>query len=149
MTDIYQNLPDPQYQPEFYADIPVKRLLAWVIDSILIGVLSLIVVLFTGFIAAFFLPLTILVISMAYRVVSLANRSATPGMRVLAIELRKNDGSTFDLTTATLHTGLYLFFTSIFIGQVVSIVLMLTDARARGLPDIILGTVALNRAARA
>ena len=29
----YSGLPDPDYQGEFYADVPIKRGIAWVIDK--------------------------------------------------------------------------------------------------------------------
>ena len=43
-------LPDPVDQPEFYQTIPTKRLLAWVVDVVLIGILTAIVIPFTLFI---------------------------------------------------------------------------------------------------
>ena len=36
MNDLYPGLPDPRLNAEFYADIPAKRLLAWVIDTVII-----------------------------------------------------------------------------------------------------------------
>ncbi len=147
MPQTYRNLPDPIYQPEFYRDVPLKRLIAWVIDAILITILTIIVVPLTAFTALFFLPILVFSLSFAYRVTLLANGSATLGMRMMAIGFRRHDGSRLDLQTAVLHTLLYQIFTTTVILQIVSIVLMLTDARGRGLPDMILGTVMINRAA--
>jgi hypothetical protein len=36
-------LPDPQLQPEFYRDVPIKRALAWAIDFVVVCILSFLV----------------------------------------------------------------------------------------------------------
>lgn len=142
-------LPDPDTQGEFYADVPMKRLVAWVIDAALIFLAALLISLLTIGIGFFFFGVLIVAIAFIYRTVSLANRSATPGMRLAAIELRNHRGERFDLATAALHTLAYQVSVSMVLPQIVSIVLMLTTARAQGLTDHALGTAAVNRAARA
>lgn len=141
------HLPDPDRQPQFYETVPAKRLLAWVIDTVIIVALSLLVLPFTAFTGIFFFPLLLLVIGFAYRVVTLANGSATWGMRFAAIELRSADGARFDLGTAFAHTLGYTVSIAVPILQVVSVVMMLTGARGQGLTDNLLGTAALNRRA--
>jgi len=141
------DLPDPDSQPQFYASVPSKRLLAWVIDTLLILLACIAILPFTAFTGLFFFPLLFLVVGFAYRLVTLANGSATWGMRIAAIELRCSDGSRFDFGTAAAHTLGYTVSISIPILQVISIVLMLTNARGQGLTDNLLGTVALNRRA--
>jgi hypothetical protein len=69
-------------------------------------------------------------------------------MRLAAIEMRTHRGERFDLATAAVHTVIYSVAFSLVQQQVISIVLMLTTARRQGLPDLALGTAALNRAAR-
>mgnify|MGYP000170972395 CR=1 FL=1 len=91
-------LPDPHYQPEFYADVPLKRLIAWVIDTVLIILLVVVIVPFTAFTGLFFLPLLGFVVNFGYRVICLANGSATLGMRLTAIEFRTGDGAKFEMT---------------------------------------------------
>jgi uncharacterized RDD family membrane protein YckC len=139
--------PDPSTQPEFYADVPLKRLLAWVIDSILIVLLSLIALIFTVFTGMFYFPLLMLLTSFAYRTITLARGSATWGMRIMAIEFRTWRGERLDLPTAALHTLGYSMSMALVFPQVISLVLMLTGARAQGLSDHVLGTVAINRRA--
>ena len=140
-------LPDPDTQPEFYADVPAKRLVAFVVDTLVIIVLSLLVVPFTAFTGLFFFPVLMAVIGFAYRVVTIARGSATWGMRLVAIEFRAADGRRFDLGLAFAHTlGLTISF-ALPLLQVASIVLMLTRPRGEGLSDLVLGTVALNRRA--
>lgn len=148
MTDSTYFLPDPDSQPEFYADIPMKRLLAWVIDSILIMLLAILVVPFTAFTGLFFFPLLYLVVGFVYRIVTLANGSATLGMRLTAIEMRSQSGERFSLGHAVLHTLGFSLSLSLPPLQLISIVLMMTTSRAQGLTDHLMGTVALNRAAR-
>jgi uncharacterized RDD family membrane protein YckC len=139
-------LPDPDTQGEFYADVPVKRLVAWAVDATLIFLIALLISLLTVGVGFFFFGVLIVAIAFIYRTVSLANRSATPGMRMAAIELRNHRGERFDLATAALHTLAYQVSVSMVVPQIISIVLMLTSARAQGLTDHALGTAAVNRA---
>jgi uncharacterized RDD family membrane protein YckC len=144
---MYAHTPDPETQPHFYASVPAKRLLAWVIDMVLIIGICLLIVPFTAFTGLFFFPFLMLVVGFAYRVVTLANGSATFGMRFAGIEFRAANGTTMDLGLAFLHTLGYSVSISLPILQVISIVLMLTGARGQGLTDMMLGTVAINRRA--
>jgi uncharacterized membrane protein len=50
-----------------------------------------------------------------------------------------------DLMSASLHTLIFTTCFSILIGQIVSIIMTLADARGRGVADAFLGTVAINR----
>ncbi len=147
MSDAFWGLPDPDDHAEFYADVPVKRLLAWVIDMVAIILLTALILPFTAFTGLFFLPFLVMAVSFAYRVITLTNRSATPGMRLTAIEFRTAQGERFDLPMAVLHTILFSVIFSFLLPQVVSIILMLTGRRAQGLHDLFLGTAAVNRAA--
>ena len=141
---MYTSLPDPDRQAEFYSDVPIKRALAWAVDAILIAVITMVVVPFTLFLSLFFLPLLYLTISFLYRTISLTRHSATPGMRLMAIELRDRTGAKFDFGTAFLHTLGYTLTISTLLPQLLSMGLMLTTARGQGLSDLILGTVAIN-----
>lgn len=141
-------LPDPAYRPEFYADVPAKRFFAWVLDTVAICLICAVIVPFTGFIALFFLPFLFLVVGFAYRLVSVAQRSATPGMRFLALEFRGADGGRLDGATALLHTLGFTVSMAMVLPQVISVGLMLTTPRRQGLSDLVLGTAALNQTAR-
>lgn len=143
------HLPDPDTQPQFYEGVTSKRLLAWVVDTVLILILCALIVPFTAFTAVFFFPLLVAVVGFIYRVATLANGSATWGMRFAAIELRTAQGEMFDTGTAMAHTAGYTISFAVPILQVVSIIMMLTGARGQGLSDTVLGTVALNRRALA
>ncbi len=141
-------LPDPFSQPQFYASIPAKRLIAWLIDLVIIVGLCLLALPLTAFLGLFFWPVMLLVIGFAYRVVTLANGSATWGMWFVGVELRDEQGARFDLSLALAHTLGYSLSMAFPILQVISVVLMLTGARKQGLSDNFLGTVALNRRAK-
>jgi len=137
--------PDPQIQPQFYDGVPTKRLLAWVVDTLVITALVLVMIPFTAFIGLFFLPLLYIILGFAYRVVTLSRGSATWGMRLMAIELRDMRDQPLDTGTAFVHTLGYtvsVMFTPL---QLISMVLMLSTERRQGLTDMVLGTTALNR----
>ncbi|WP_425039049.1 RDD family protein [Primorskyibacter sp. S187A] len=138
-------LPDPSYQPEFYASVTPKRGIAWIIDTIFILALCVVILPFTAFTALFFFPFFYLVIGFAYRTVTIANGSATLGMRMMSIELRDAMGHKLTLGGAFLHTLGYTISIGIFLVQVASIVLMMASDRGQSLTDMALGTVMLNR----
>lgn len=141
-------LPDPDYHAEFYADVPAKRLMAWVIDTLLITGIVLAISLLGFFIPLLFWPFFYAVVSFLYRWWSIAAGSATPGMRVMAIELLDRDGRTFDGGTAFLHTAGYTLSVITAPLQLISVVMMLMTPRRQGLTDMVLGTAAVNRRAR-
>ncbi|KAJ54559.1 hypothetical protein ACMU_17790 [Actibacterium mucosum KCTC 23349] len=141
-------LPDPQLQPEFYADIPSKRFFAWIIDLVIILALVLLVLVSTFGIALFLLPLVVTVTSFVYRVATISAGSATFGMRMMAIELRNREGQRLSFPEAALHTFLHFVMFGSVVLQIISIATTLTTERAQGLHDLILGTTALNKAAR-
>ncbi|MEQ9693516.1 RDD family protein [Shimia sp. SDUM112013] len=141
-------LPDPDMQSEFYADVPTKRLLAWLVDFVVIALFSALIVPFTAFTALWFFPALLLVVGFVYRTITLTTKSATWGMRLFSIEFRDRTGRAFDFGSAFLHTLGYHVSISVFPLQIVSIILMLTSSRKQGLTDHFMGSVAINRAAR-
>ena len=145
-------LPDPEVQPEFYDWGPLKRFLAWVIDTLLTVALTAVAV------VVFLLPLIgpfavvvmqglYVVVSLAYRTATLARFGATPGMAMAAIKLRRLDGSRPDAAIAFLHSLGYTLSVLFVFPQILSVVLMVVGRRGRGLSDLLLGTAVLNRAA--
>ncbi|MQY42952.1 RDD family protein [Epibacterium sp. SM1969] len=140
-------LPNPDYAPEFYTSVPAKRLFAWIVDGLVICALCAAVVVFTAFIGLFFIGFLFLIIGFCYRIVTLANGSATWGMRFAGIELRDFSGARLTLPQAVLHTLAYSVSFAFFPIQCISIVLMLTNAQGQGIADMFTGTVMLNRRA--
>lgn len=141
-------LPDPALNAGFYADVAPKRLLAWAVDTVLVVVATLAVVLMTALVGLFFLPVIFLTLNFLYRYVTLARGSATWGMRLAAIEFRTLRGTRLDAATAFAHTLGYTLSIAFVLPQIASIALMLTTPRGQGLSDLVLGTAAINRAAR-
>ncbi|MFU1476951.1 RDD family protein [Roseovarius sp. C7] len=147
-TPLSWHLPDPERQPEFYRDVPLKRFLAFWADTLVIFALSLVAVVLTAFTGLFFFPLLFLVVGFGYRSYMLACCSATWGMRLAAIEFRDRDGNRLDTQTALLHTAIYSVAWMIPVLQMISMGLMVFQPRGQGLSDLALGTVALNCRAR-
>lgn len=147
MTDTTWQIPDPDTQPDFYADVPLKRFFAWLVDSVLVLILCVLVLPFTAFTGLFFLPLLFLAVGLVYRTATIANGSATWGMRLFALEFRTASGHRFDGTTAFMHSMAFTLSCAVPLVQLASILLMLTGARGQGLTDLALGTVAINRRA--
>lgn len=145
LHDPLPGLPDPGARPEFYDGVVLKRGIAWLVDAILIGVLTAITLPFTLFLGVFFLPFLYMVIGFLYRWVSLSRSSATPGMMLTAIEFRDRYGARFDSGLGFLHTAGYTVSVAVFPLQLISIALMLISERGQGLTDHGLGTTALNR----
>lgn len=138
-------LPDPYDNPRLYEGVPLKRLLAWIIDTVLVVLICVLILPLTAFTGVFFFPFLVMVISFGYRVILLANGSATLGMRFLSIEMRDGQDQPFDFRLALLHTLGFTFCFSIFLVQVVSIIFMASSERGQGLSDMVLNTTALNR----
>lgn len=140
-------LPDPVLDATFYAGVPAKRLFAWVIDALAIGLLVVLALPLTGFLGLYFMPVLFLVLGFVYRAMTIARGSATPGMQLMAIEFRDRAGRRFDASLALAHTLLFTLACAVAPLQLVSAILMATTARGQGLGDMLLGTAALNRPA--
>lgn len=148
MNDSYDALPDPATHPAFYEGVAVKRLLAWLVDTVLIGVIAAIIASIPLFLLWFVFPLVFLVVSLIYRIGSIRAYSATPGMRLFNVELRTHEGQLMDGATAALHTIGFMIASAFFIPQVVSVFLMLMTERGQGLHDMFTGVVAINTPSR-
>ncbi|TFL18210.1 RDD family protein [Jannaschia formosa] len=138
-------LPDPHHQPEFYDGIVVKRGLAWVVDVLLITFATFLLGIVTLSLAWFLWPIASLAVGALYRVTTLANRSATWGMRLMGVELRDHHGRRFDGPTALLHVIGYYASISFLLPALGSVAAMLVTDRRQGLTDLVMGTAAINR----
>jgi uncharacterized RDD family membrane protein YckC len=140
-------LPDPQLRPAYYDNVPSKRLFAWLIDSVLILILTIVAVPFTFFSALFFFPILWVIIGFVYRVLLISGGSATLGMRIVAIEFRNHSGQRFSIGEAFMHTLIFSVTFSMVIPHLISVFLMLFSSRGQSLSDLILGSTAINRPA--
>ena len=145
--DTAPGLPDPDLHPGFYSGTVPKRFFAWLVDSILIGLIVGIVVLLTVFIGLFFLPVIWITVEAAYRVITMTGRSATLGQRLFGIEFRNHEGGRFSMGEAAFHVLGYILSMSFLLPQVISIVMMIAGSRGQGLADMFLGNACINRPA--
>ena len=141
------HLPDPDSQPEFYQSVATKRFFAWLFDIAFISLLCTVAILLTFGMGFFILALIYAVISFVYRVVTIANGSATLGMRFMGIELRDAFGARMDTGKAIAHTAGYFVSMAIPVLQIISVIMMMTSTRCQGLTDAFLGTVMINQRA--
>ncbi|MEM9778902.1 MAG: RDD family protein [Pseudomonadota bacterium] len=145
----FSDLPHPQYDSQFYEGVPSKRFVAWLIDTFAISVISGVVTFVLGVLTLglgfVFFPAILFLVSFGYRWLTISGMSATPGMHVMGIEFRTRDGNRLEPVTAAVHTGLYLFLVASVIGWVATIISILGTQYNQGLPDLILGTTAINR----
>jgi len=138
--------PDPDRLPAFYDGVPGKRVIAWLIDWVVASVIAALLLPLTLFLGLFVFPVMVAVVGFVYRWSTLAGGSATWGMRLMAIELRDTDGLRLDGATAFWHVALHYGLLIVSPGLVISGVVTLMTPKRQGLHDLVLGTVALNRA---
>jgi len=148
MTPRRPGLPDPFRKPDFYAAVRRKRLAAWALDTLLIGIGCVLLLPFTAFTGILFFPVMMIGVGFVYRWATIAGGSATWGMRLVALELRGADGRRLQPEAAFQHTLGYTLSITFPVAQLASVVMMLVSDRKQGLTDQILGTAAINRPAR-
>lgn len=140
-------LPDPERESSFYRAVSFKRGVACLIDITLIFLLAVVILPFTAFTALFFFPLFMGVVGFLYRWTTLSRKSATWGMRFMAIQLRENDGLKLSGMTAFLHVAGFYISVAVFPLGLISAGLMVLRGRGQGLTDMLLGTAMINRPA--
>jgi len=140
-------LPDPEMQPEFYADVPLKRSMAWAIDLVITVLMTVVAIALTLFVGAFFLPVLYAAVSIGYRTVMLTRYGATLGMMATALKWSALDGRRPDAMTALAYSGAHAAIWTLFPLQIASIVMILLTPYRQGLHDMFLGTTMLHRTA--
>jgi uncharacterized RDD family membrane protein YckC len=148
---------DPLLQPELFRGVLTRRVIAFLIDLI---VLSIPVVLAILFIAVFGIvtlglgwalfwlvsPASI-IWALVYYGASLGGpHSATPGMRVMDLELRTWYGAPGYFVLGAMH-GI-LFWISVSVLSPLVLLVGLFNRRRRLLHDVVLGTVIINNSVR-
>lgn len=142
---VTNTLPDPVYQSEFYDGIALKRLSAWVLDTIIVTAITLLVGLLTLSLAWIFFAVFFAVINFVYRWLTLRSGSATWGMRIMAMEIRNTQGARLSGGEAALHTLGFVISMTFIPLQLISMALMAFGPSHKGLHDLALGTAAINR----
>ncbi len=136
-----------------FSGVLVRRIVAHVIDNLIVAaimaVLALALVLMSvvtlGLMTGPVIGLGAIVPIVYFAALTGGRRSATPGMRLMAIELRTLAGGRPDHVVAALRTLLY-FATILLLTPLVLVVVLFSDRR-RALHDILSGTVVVRKTA--
>lgn len=138
-------LPDPILDAQFYDGVPVKRLIAWCVDVLVVAGLILLALLASVGLLVVVFPVLAFTLNLIYRAWTVQRWSATPGMRTVGLELRNRQGDKLSPFEAVAHSIIYILVFATLIGALVNAVMMLVTDRGQGLHDMILGTTAINR----
>ena len=146
------SLPDPVHDRQFYDGVPLRRLVAFFLDLIVVAGLMMTVIvggalvgLVTAGVGFLFAVVLFFISGFAYRYLMLARRSATLGMLAAGIELRDRSGQTLDPATALVHTAGFFITFSIPPVLLLGWVLMTASPYRRLMHDHLPGTAAINR----
>ena len=139
-------IPIPQAHPEFYESVTTKRFFTWLIDSTVVLGILIITSPFTFFVSLFLFQFFYAVSDFIHRTPTLSMRSATFGMRIMAIELRHESGHRLDFITSVFYAiGLYVSYAFVLV-RLLSIGMMVMQDGRKSLPDMVIGTVMMDRA---
>ncbi len=146
---------DPYAQPELFEEVRRRRVGAFLIDVILVLLMTFVAYivlavagLFTFGLAWFLLGIAFPAIALAYSAITFGGpASATIGMRMMDLEMRTWYGSPMYALLGAFHTLLYYFSVSILTPFILLVALF--NARKRCLHDYLCGTVVINTPERA
>ena len=156
--DIKPHAYDPATQPELFDSVLSRRVVAFVIDFIIIATPVVLVAMFIfafgivtlglGFALYWLLPPGTVIWALLYFGITLGGPdSATIGMRVMDLEMRTWYGAPAYFVLGAVHAIAFWFTVSFFTPFVLLVAFF--NARRRLLHDILLGTVVINNAGRA
>ncbi len=147
---------DPLREPELFSGVLGKRILAFIVDVVLLGLFELVAVLVifalglvTFGVAWFLFALPFFaIVAVLYVALTLGGpKAGTPGMRVAGLAIRSMDGARIGFFIAAAHVILY--WVSISLLTPLILLIGLLSNRKRLLHDMLLGTVVMNRDALA
>jgi uncharacterized RDD family membrane protein YckC len=155
--DVKPHAYDPETQPELFDGVPARRVLAFLIDLVILSIPLILVWLFfvaigivtlgLGFGLLGLMPLITLIWAAFYYGTTLGGpRSATIGMRALDIEMRTWYGAPSYFVLAVVHAGLFWVSTSLLTPLILLVCFF--NQRGRLLHDFLVGTVVINTNAR-
>lgn len=141
---------DPDARPDLFDGIMSKRIVAFVVDAVIIVALMIpaaLVVLVLGFITLgigwLLYPLLFAAVALGYVALTLGGpNSATIGMRFVGIELRTWSGQKMFALLAAMHALIFWFSVS-FLTPLILLVGLFTR-RKQLLHDLLLGVVMVN-----
>ncbi len=141
---------DPVTQPELFAGVRSKRIMAFLVDLVIVLLLTFAagVVVFLLGIVTFGLAWLLYgglfpVIAVVYTAITLGGpQSATVGMRAAGIEMRLWHGARMYHLIAAMHV--LVFYFSVSIATPLILLVSLFNARKRCVHDMLMGTIAIN-----
>lgn len=156
--DIKPHAYDPATQPELFEGVLARRVVAFIVDFVIISIPVVLAAMFIfafeivtlglGFALYWLLPSATVIWAIVYFGVTLGGpASATFGMRVMDLEMRTWYGAPAYFVLGAVHAVAFWFTVSFFTPFVLLVAFF--NERGRLLHDIILGTVIINNAARA
>lgn len=149
---------DPWRQPEYFLGVPERRVIAFLIDLVVISVPVVLAVMFIfvfgivtlglGFVLFALLPPATAIWALFYYGITMGGpRSATIGMRAVDLQVRTWYGAPCYFLLGAVH-ALVFWLTVTTLSPLVAVVGLLNDRR-RLLHDFVLGTVVVNNEHRA
>src|SRR5579872_6741744 len=156
--DIKPHAYDPVLNPELFEGVLARRVVAFMVDFIIIAIPVVLAAMFIfafgvvtlglGFALYWLLPPASVVWALVYFGITLGGaRSATIGMRMLDLEMRTWYGEPAYFVLGAVHAIVFWFTVSFFTPFVLLVAFF--NQRRRLLHDILLGTVVINNARRA
>jgi uncharacterized RDD family membrane protein YckC len=156
--DVKPHAYDPLANPELFEGVTARRVVAFVIDFIILAVPVVFVAMFIfvvgvltlglGFLLYFLLAPAMIVWALAYYGLTLGSeRSATIGMRVMGIEMRTWYGAPAYSVLGAMHAIVFWITVSALTPLVLLVAFF--NHRRRCLHDILVGTVIINNVERA
>ncbi len=149
---------DPAANPELFEDVLARRLVAFVIDLVILAIPVALAAMFIfaagiitlglGFFLYALLPPAIIFWALAYYGVTLGSpRSATIGMRLMDLEMRTWYGAPAYFVLGAVHA--IVFWISVSALSPLVLLVCFFNQRRRALHDILLGAVIINNETRA
>ena len=140
---------DPAARPELFEGVIARRVVAYLIDVVFICLLFIpavavafvLKILSAGFLAPV-IGLFLLLIPLAYHTATIGGpSSATPGMALMGIEVRRMDGGRPDYVLAGILT--VAFYVSVMVTTWLILLVALFNGRGRTVHDFLCGTIAI------
>ena len=145
------DLPDPETAPQLFEGVLTRRVLAFLIDLVLLGVVSTII-LIIGVVAGFLtfglgwltLPIVVPLAILGYYVATLGSpMRATVGMQAMDIVLTPARGQPLDGWSILIHP--IVFWITVWLAWPISLVVALLTPRRETVQDLITGTLMVRR----
>ncbi|MGV1013330.1 MAG: RDD family protein [Methyloceanibacter sp.] len=141
---------DPVTQPQLFDRVRRKRFMAFIVDAIIIGILTVIAYIVVGILGVITLGLAWLLLGLVFPVVGLGYNaltiggpnSATIGQRMMGLQVHMWYGGKVSPLIAAFHALLFWLSLVIFVPI---LLWCFFDARKRCLHDILAGVVVINR----